>query len=59
MPFLLLLWMLEMPGPPSAVSLKLPSFLSESALLTVVVCLRMLFGCVVDPEVAAVTVVVV
>ena len=51
--------MLEMPGPPSAVSLRLPSFLSESALLTVVVCLKMLFGCVVDPDVAAVTVVVV
>ena len=59
MPLAFLLWMLEMPGPPRAVSLRLPSFLSESALLTVVVCLRMLFGCVVDPDVAAVTVVVV
>lgn len=59
MPLAFLLWMLEMPGPPSAVSLKLPSFLSESVLLTVVVCRRMLFGCVEGPELAAVTVVVV
>ena len=41
-----LVWMLEMPGPPSAVSLRLPSFLSAavSAALLVVVCRRMLLG---------------
>ena len=44
MPLLFLLWMLEMPGPPRAVSLRLPSFLSVSVLLVVVVCLKIPLG---------------